>query len=61
MERGGGEKTKIILINTFEVLEFVPIRQIRHDRTFNSSLPRFNLTGASPEFHILSVITQYFK
>ena len=23
--------------------------------------PRFNLTGASPEFNILSVITQYFR
>ena len=28
-ERGGREKTKIILINTFEVLEYVPIRPIR--------------------------------
>ena len=53
MERGGGEKTKIILINTFEVLEYVPIWQIRHDRTFHSFLPRFNLIDASSELFCL--------
>ena len=53
MERGGGEKTNIILINTFEVLEYVPIRQIRHDTTFHSFVPSFNLTDASPELFCL--------
>ena len=53
MERGGGEKTKIILINTSEVLEYVPIRQIRHYRTSHSFPPRFNLTDASPELFSL--------
>ena len=47
MQRGGREKTNIILINTFEVLDYVPIWQIRHDRTFHSFLPRLNLTDAS--------------